>query len=136
MAYVDAFVLPVPRDQKAKYTDLATKAAVVFKDCGALEVVECWAEDVPHGKLSVLYRSVQATESETVVVVSWFVWPVPAGARRGQRPLMADPRMEEMMKEVGRREAHVLRRLRADRRLGEAIDRGGATRTATAAVRR
>ena len=35
-----------------RYHAYATEAAQVFKQHGALQVVECWGEDVPDGKLT------------------------------------------------------------------------------------
>src|SRR5690606_12473820 len=52
MAYVDGFVLAVPNDKKEAYTKLALDAAAVFKDHGALTVVETWGDDVPEGKVT------------------------------------------------------------------------------------
>ena len=41
MNYVDGFVLAVPTKNKAAYLTCAEKAAVVFKENGALSVLEC-----------------------------------------------------------------------------------------------
>jgi len=49
MSYVDAFVAAVPTANREKYREHAEKAAAVFKDHGALKVVECWGDDVPEG---------------------------------------------------------------------------------------
>ena len=51
MKYVDGFVVAVPAKNKEAYRELAAKAAPLFKEFGALRVVECWADDVPDGKL-------------------------------------------------------------------------------------
>ena len=41
MAYVDGFVAAVPTANREKYRKHAEAAAVVFKEQGALKVVEC-----------------------------------------------------------------------------------------------
>ena len=50
MAYVDAYVLPCPQDKVAAYRRLARKAGAVWKDHGALQYMECVADDVEPGK--------------------------------------------------------------------------------------
>lgn len=99
MSYIDGYVLPVPRDQKALYTEIARKAAAIYKELGALELVECWADDVPHGKQTDFYRSVQASEEEEVVL-SWVIWPSRKARDEGSARIMADPRMTELMKDI------------------------------------
>ncbi|MGQ7184758.1 DUF1428 domain-containing protein, partial [Escherichia sp. HC-CC] len=47
MKYVDGFVVAVPADKKDAYREMAAKAAPLFKEFGALRIVECWASDVP-----------------------------------------------------------------------------------------
>ena len=52
MPYVDGFLAAVPLDKKDAFLAHATIARDVFRENGALNVVECWAEDVPEGKLT------------------------------------------------------------------------------------
>jgi uncharacterized protein YbaA (DUF1428 family) len=92
MSYIDGFVIAVPKANKQAYKDLATKAAAVFKAHGARRVVECWADDVPHGKLTDFYMAVKATEEETVVF-SWIEWPSKQARDAGNDASMKDPRM-------------------------------------------
>ena len=47
MNYIDGFVAAVPAANREAYRQHAEKAAVVFKEYGALSVVECWGDDVP-----------------------------------------------------------------------------------------
>jgi uncharacterized protein YbaA (DUF1428 family) len=56
MTYVDGFVAAVPTANREAYRQHAEKAAVVFKEHGALKLVECWGDDVPEGKLTVTRR--------------------------------------------------------------------------------
>ncbi len=47
MTYVDGFVAAVPTANRETYRKHAELAAAVFKEHGALKVVECWGDDVP-----------------------------------------------------------------------------------------
>jgi uncharacterized protein YbaA (DUF1428 family) len=47
MAYVDGFVLPMPKKNLAKYRKLAKLAGKVWREHGALDYKECIADDVP-----------------------------------------------------------------------------------------
>jgi uncharacterized protein YbaA (DUF1428 family) len=91
MTYVDGYVLAVPTADKAKFVEMAKSFDGFFTQHGALRVVECWGDDVPHGKLTDFFMSVQAKEDETVVF-SWVEWPDKA-TRDG-----AMAKMHEMMK--------------------------------------
>ena len=45
MNYVDGFVAAVPTANRDKYRKHAEEAAVVFKEHGALQIIECWGND-------------------------------------------------------------------------------------------
>jgi uncharacterized protein YbaA (DUF1428 family) len=90
--YVDGYLLAVPTAKREAYRALAETAAAVFKDHGALSVVECWGEDVPEGKLTSFPMAVKAEPEETVVF-SWITWPSRAVRDEGMRKAMEDPRM-------------------------------------------
>jgi uncharacterized protein YbaA (DUF1428 family) len=92
MNYIDGFVVPVPSDRKEEYRALCVQAAQVFKDYGAIRVVECWGEDVPAGQVTDFRRAVQAQPGETVVF-SWIVWPSKAVRDDGNARALKDPRM-------------------------------------------
>lgn len=93
MAYVDGFVAAVPTANKEAFHKHAEDAAVVFKDQGALRVVECWGDDVPKGEVTDFHRAVQAKDDETVVF-SWIVWPDKATRDAGMEKVMTDPRLQ------------------------------------------
>ena len=92
MQYVDGYLIPVPNMNKERYRALAETAAVVFKDHGALSVVECWGDDVPEGKLTSFPMAVQRKPDETVVF-SWITWPSKEVRDTGMEAAMRDPRM-------------------------------------------
>jgi uncharacterized protein YbaA (DUF1428 family) len=92
MNYVDGFVLAVPTAQRDTYLRHAQTAAAVFKENGALQVVECWGNDVPEGKLTSFPMAVQRKDDETVVF-SWITWPSKEVRDAGMKKVMADPRL-------------------------------------------
>ena len=92
MSYVDGFVAAVPAANRELYKKSAQAAAVVFKEHGALQVVECWGDDVPEGKLTSFPMAVKRKEDETVVF-SWITWPSRQVRDEGMKKAMADPRL-------------------------------------------
>ena len=93
MTYIDGFLIPVPADKKEAYRELAALAAPVFLDHGALEVIECWGDDVPRGEVTDFFRAVKAEEGEQVVF-SWIVWPSREARDLGSKNAMEDPRLK------------------------------------------
>jgi len=92
MTYVSGFVIPVPNDRKEDYRKMAEEAAAMFRDYGALEMMEAWGEDVRDGTVTDFRRAVQAHEGETVVF-SWIVWPDRETADAAEKRMEADDRM-------------------------------------------
>jgi uncharacterized protein YbaA (DUF1428 family) len=93
MSYIDGFVAAVPTANREKFRQHAEKAAVVFKEHGALKVVECWGDDVPEGKVTSFPLAVKRKEDETVVF-SWIVWPSRKARDAGMKKVMEDPRAQ------------------------------------------
>jgi uncharacterized protein YbaA (DUF1428 family) len=93
MNYLDGFVAAVPVANKQAYLKHAQDAAVVFKEYGALSVVESWGDDVPEGKLTSFPMAVKREASEAVVF-SWIQWPSKALRDSAWEKIMADPRMD------------------------------------------
>ena len=52
MSDVDGFVIPVPCANEQAYIDQARVFDTMLMQFGALRVMECWGDDVPHGKLT------------------------------------------------------------------------------------
>lgn len=93
--YVDGFVIPVPNGQVAAYRRLARKSGKIWLDHGALQFVECVADDVKPGKLTSFPQSVKLKPGETVIF-SWIVYGSRAQRDRINAKVMADPTLAGM----------------------------------------
>ena len=93
MAYVDGFLVAVPESNRAAYLEMAAEVAEVFRDHGALRVVECWGDDVPDGVLTSFPMAVKVEPGETVVF-AWIEWPSREVRDAGHAKVMADPRVK------------------------------------------
>ena len=97
MAYIDGFVIAVPKTNKQKFIDHATNADSMFIEMGALRVIECWGDDVPDGSVTDFRKAVQASDDEDVIF-SWIEWPDKATRDAGMAKMMdpanIDPRMD------------------------------------------
>ena len=86
--------MAVPKANKEEFIQAAKIAAAILKENGALEVVDCWGDDIPTGKLTSMPQAVQAKPDEEIVF-SWATWPDKATRDAGNKVMMADPRMQE-----------------------------------------
>lgn len=93
MTYVDGFVAAVPTARKQEYIEHAREAAKVFKEYGALSMVESWGDDVPPGKLTSFPLAVKCKPDETVVF-SWSTWPSKEARNEAMPKLMEDDRLQ------------------------------------------
>ena len=98
MAYIDGFVLAVPKANRQKFINHANMADSMFIEMGATRILECWADDVPEGKTTDFRMAVKATEDEDVVF-SWIEWPDKATRDAAMAKMMdpanTDPRMDQ-----------------------------------------
>jgi uncharacterized protein YbaA (DUF1428 family) len=93
--YVDGFVLPVPKAKLEAYRRIAQQAGEVWREYGALEYVECVADDVKPGKLTSFPQSVQLKDDETVIF-AWIVYESREHRDRVNEQVMKDPRISGM----------------------------------------
>jgi uncharacterized protein YbaA (DUF1428 family) len=92
MTYIDGFVAAASTASRATYREHCETMGAVFKEHGALRVVDCWGEDVPDGKLTSFPMAVKKEPGETVVF-GWIEWPSRAARDAGFAKAMQDPRM-------------------------------------------
>jgi len=96
MAYVDGFVLAVPKTKIEAYKTLALTCEPIWREYGAIGYPECIGDDTPYGELTSFPRLVQAKEDE-VMVFSWIVYPDKATRDSCNKKVMEDPRLTETM---------------------------------------
>jgi uncharacterized protein YbaA (DUF1428 family) len=95
MAYVDGFIVAVPKAKVEEYREFSRKAGEVWMEHGALEYVECVSDDVPYGERTSFPRAVQATEEETVVF-AWIRYESRKHRDAVNAKVMADARVKGM----------------------------------------
>ena len=94
--YVDGFVLPIPKKNRAAYIKMARTAGKVWREHGALDYKECIADDVKPGKWTSFPQSVKLKKNEAV----WFSYIVYKNRKHRDRVLakaMKDKRLAGMM---------------------------------------
>ena len=96
MKYVDGFVLPIPTKNLQVYRRISRAAGKVWIEHGALEVLECMADDVKPGKTTSFPQAVKLEAGE-LVWFSWIVFKSRAHRDRVNAKVMKDPRMAAMM---------------------------------------
>lgn len=107
MAYLDCYLVPVPRENKADYEELARVSAGILEELGALRILECWLDEsgpeassyhatevcsntVNYGNF---FNAAGARPGETVVI-SYVEWPSKEARDVGMQKLTSDPRMQ------------------------------------------
>jgi uncharacterized protein YbaA (DUF1428 family) len=96
MAYVDGFVIPVPKAKLDAYRALAQQTGALWREHGALQFRECVADDVKPGQRTSFPQAVDLKEDETVVF-SYIVYESRAHRDQVNSKVMADPRCKELM---------------------------------------
>lgn len=96
MSYVDGFLIPVPIAKLDAYRRLSRKAGKIWREYGALEYIECVADDVKPGKWTSFPQAVKLKKGETVVF-SWIVYKSRKQRDSINAKVMADPRLASMM---------------------------------------
>jgi uncharacterized protein YbaA (DUF1428 family) len=92
-SYVNGFIMPVPRENKEAYREMTERHAAIFREYGALRLVQAWGDDVPEGKVTDFYRAVKAQPNETVVF-AFIEWPSKQANDQAWDKMMKDERMQ------------------------------------------
>jgi len=96
MAYIDGFLLAIPKGKLQAYRAIARRAGRVWKEHGALEYRECAGDDLATRMGAPFPRVAKAKPGETVVF-SWIVYKSRAHRDRVNAKVMNDPRTVEVM---------------------------------------
>lgn len=112
MVMADITVVPVPTKRKAAYLDFSKRMAKVYRDHGAISVVDYWqsSESADPGEFhadGASYESVElksiadlaGTNAEESVVVTVTTWPSREARDRGTAAATSDPRVLETLDE-------------------------------------
>ena len=100
MAYVDGFLLPVPKKNLDVYARLARKAGKVWREHGAIDYKECVGDDIDVKNVVPFSRTIRLKPGETVVF-SWIVFKSRSHRDRVNARVMKDPRLAKMMDPKG-----------------------------------
>jgi len=96
MAYVDGFIVAVPKKNLAAYKKMSVLCGKVWREHGALDYREWVADDVKVGKWTSFPRAVKKKPNETVVF-AWITYKSRAARDKVNARVMADPRLTSMM---------------------------------------
>jgi uncharacterized protein YbaA (DUF1428 family) len=106
MTFADITVVPVPRDRRDRYLEFSRRMADVYREHGAIRIVDYWQAGAPSdpgdfhaegvsyepGELRGLASAAAASDSEAVVVTVT-EWPSRGARDRGTAAATADPRV-------------------------------------------
>lgn len=96
MAYVDGFVLVVPKRRLKDYQKMARVAGKVWKELGALQYVEATGHDLK-ARFGIPFPKLAKLKGGETVVFSWIVYKNKAQRDRINKKVMADPRIQKLM---------------------------------------
>lgn len=96
MAYVDGFLLSIPKRKIGVYRQIARKAGKIWMKYGALEYRECVGDDYRAAGMVPFPKRAKAKSGEAVVF-SWIVYKSRAHRDRVNKKVMSDPSMLKMM---------------------------------------
>jgi uncharacterized protein YbaA (DUF1428 family) len=91
-AYVDGYLLPVPRARIEDYRRLALRAGAIWREHGALAYHECIGDDLEVEGMVPFPRQLAIAPGETVVL-AWIVFASRAERDRINARVLADPRL-------------------------------------------
>ena len=97
--YLDGFLLPVPTAKLEEYRQLATRAAAIWTEHGALHYVEAAADDLTTDFCRSFTATAEANEDETVIF-AFAVFADKAARDAANTKIMADERMSSMCTET------------------------------------
>jgi uncharacterized protein YbaA (DUF1428 family) len=97
--YTDGFVLSIPKDKLDQYISVATKAAEIWREHGALEYRECAGDDMDAKDL-VSFPELAKTKPDEIVIFAWATFKSREHRDAVNAKIMADPRISAMCGET------------------------------------
>ena len=94
MAYVDGFVLVVPKNKLPAYKRIASKAGKIWREHGALEYRECVGDDL-NVKFGLPFPKLTKPKAGETVLFSYIVYKSRAHRDRVNAKVMKDKRINE-----------------------------------------
>lgn len=108
MTYIDGYLTPVHVDKKEVYRAFSAKLAPIYREYGALRVVDCWHDELEdaskfhaEGARDSLrdkdvrdFKTAVGAEAGESVIFSWMEWPDKATRDAGLEKVLADPRVQ------------------------------------------
>nr|WP_294076346.1 DUF1428 domain-containing protein [Sphingomonas sp.] len=91
--YIDGIVLAVPEANREAYRAFNEHTAAIFREYGALRIVENWGDPVPDGQVTDFNRATLRQDGERVVF-SWIEWPGKDARDAAWGKIMEDERMK------------------------------------------
>ena len=95
-AYIDGFVLPVPRDQLKTYRDVVKKVAEIWKEHGALDYSEYVIDD-PNLDGTRSFSDVVNAKEDEAVIFGWVSFESREARDLANKRVAADPRMTDLI---------------------------------------
>jgi uncharacterized protein YbaA (DUF1428 family) len=92
MAYVDGFLVPVPKRQLQAYARISKKAGKIWREYGALDYKECVGDDLEVKGMTPFTKQVKLKPGETLVF-SYILYQSRAQRDRVNAKVMKDPRL-------------------------------------------
>jgi uncharacterized protein YbaA (DUF1428 family) len=92
MAYVDGFLVPVPKRKLQAYARISKKAGKIWREYGALDYKECVGDDLKVKGMTPFTKQVKLKPGETLVF-SYIVYQSRAQRDRVNAKVMKDPRL-------------------------------------------
>ena len=96
MAYVDGFVLPVPKKNLKAYRRLASGAGKIWRKYGALQYVEAVGDDLDV-KYGVSFKKTIKLKRGETVLFSWIVYKSRKHRDQVNARVMTDPALKKMI---------------------------------------
>jgi uncharacterized protein YbaA (DUF1428 family) len=97
MAYVDGFVIAIPKKNMGAYKKMARVAGKVWKEHGAIDYKECVGDDDLKVKFGLPLTKLAKAKNNETVVFSFIVYKSRAHRDAVNKKVMADPRLAKMM---------------------------------------